>query len=143
MAVIEGAQVLSAMNDVNREGLHAAMFAQLVMQQANLAMMLLGKMPNPETGETMRDLDAAQVFINQLEMLEAKTKGNLTPPEDAILKQTLMSLRMTFVEAVNAPATPQPAATATPTPAVENKTPPAEAADEEDSAKRFSKKYPS
>lgn len=129
------------MNDVNREELHAAMFAQLVMQQANLAMMLLGKMPNPETGETMRDLEAAQVFINQLEMLEAKTKGNLTPPEDAILKQTLMSLRMTFVEEVNTPATPQPAEAATP--AVENKTPPAEAAGGEDSAKRFSKKYPS
>lgn len=133
------------MNDVNREGLHAAIFAQLVMQQANLAMMLLGKMPNPETGETMRDLDAAQGFINQLEMLEAKTKGNLTPPEDAILKQTLMSLRMTFVEAVSAPApaTPQPAATATPTPAAENETPPTGAASGENSAKRFSKKYPS
>lgn len=130
------------MNEVNREELHAAMFAQLVMQQANLAMMLLGKMPNPETGETMRDLEAAQVFINQLEMLEAKTKGNLTPPEDAILKQTLMSLQMAFVEAVNAPAAPQSTAAATPTPAVENKNPPTEVASGEDSAKRFSKKYP-
>lgn len=131
------------MNDVNREDLHAAMFAQVVMQQANLAMMLLGKMPNPETGETMCDLEAAQVFINQLEMLEAKTKGNLTPPEAAILKQTLMSLRMTFVEAVNAPATPQPAAAAAPTSAAESKTPPAEAPSGVDSAKRFSKAYPS
>jgi len=131
------------MNEVTREELQAAMFAQLVMQQANLAMMLLGRMPNPETGETMRDLEAAQVFINQLEMLEAKTKGNLTPPEAAMLKQTLMSLRMTFVEAVNAPPTPEPAAAATPTPAAENKTPPAEAAGGEDSSKRFSKKYPS
>jgi uncharacterized membrane protein YccC len=131
------------MNNVNSEELHAAMFAQMVMQQANLAMMLLGKTPNPETGETMRDLEAAQVFINQLEMLEAKTKGNLTPPEAALLKQTLMSLRMTFVEAVNEPATAtsQPAAAATP--AVENKTPPTEAASGEDSGKRFSKKYPS
>lgn len=131
------------MNDVNREELHAAMFAQMVMQQANLAMMLLGKTPNPETGETMRDLETAQVFINQLEMLEAKTKGNLTSPEAALLQQTLMSLRMTFVEAVNAPATTasQPAAAATP--AVEDQTPPAEATSGEDSGKRFSKKYPS
>jgi hypothetical protein len=131
------------MNDVNREDLHAAMFAQLVMQQANLAMMLLGKMPNPETGETMRDLDAAQLFINQLEMLEAKTKGNLTPPEDAILKQTLTSLRMTFVEAANAPANPKPVAAPAPSPTVENENPPAETASGEDSAKRFSKTYPS
>jgi len=42
---------------------------------------------------------------------------------------------------VNAPPTPQHAATATP--AVENKTPPTEAASGEDSSKRFSKKYPS
>src|SRR5688572_7235949 len=131
------------MSEPQKEDLHAAMFAQLVMQQANLAMMLLGKMPNPETGKTMRDLEAAQLFVNQLEMLEAKTRGNLSPPEDAMLKQTLMSLRMIFVEAVNAPATPQPAAATTPTPAVENKAPPEEAAGGEDPAKRFSKKYPS
>jgi hypothetical protein len=143
MAEIEGAEVLLIMNDANREDLHAAMFAQLVMQQANLAMMLLGKMPNPETGETMRDLEAAQLFINQLEMLEAKTKGNLTPPEDAILKQTLTSLRMTIVEAANAPPNPKPVTAPAPSPMVENKNPPAEAASGEDSAKRFSKTYPS
>ena len=132
---------MPAMNEVNREALHAARFAQVVMQQANLAMMLSGRMPNPETGETIRDLEAAQGFINQLEMLEAKTKGNLTPPEAAMLKQTLMSLRMTFVEAVNAPPPVQHAATTTPE--VENKTPPTEAASGEDSSKRFSKKHPS
>lgn len=134
------------MNEPNREEMQSALFAQLVMQQANLAMMLLGQTPNPETGETMRDLESAQLFIGQLEMLEAKTKGNLNAQEAALLKQTLMSLRMTFVEAVNAPA-PKPAEAAA-APAVaqtaegaQEKSPSAESADEDQSGKRFSKKY--
>jgi len=138
----------------NREEMHAALFAQMIMQQSNLALMLLGKVAHPETGKTLRDLDGAQLFIDQLEMLEAKTKGNLSLPESALLKQTLMSLRLAFVEAVNAPpaATPESAKPATaptgedlPTPTTtENQTSPLDpgaAAAEEESKKRFSKKY--
>ena len=68
-----------------------------------MAMMLLGKTPHPETGQTVRDLDAAKLFIDQLEMLEVKTKGNLSAEESNLLKQTLMTLRLGFVEAANAP----------------------------------------
>lgn len=131
-----------------REEMHSALFAQLVLQQTNLALMLLGKLPNPETGETMRDLDSARLFIDQLEMLEAKTRGNLSRDEARLLQQSLMTLRMSFVEAVEAPAKPAaPAATpeAKPQPAApENQTAPAEGAGagtEEESRKRFSKKY--
>jgi hypothetical protein len=69
-----------------REEIQTMLFAQLVMQQSNLAMMLLGKVPHPESGKTVRDLDGAKLFIDQLEMLEAKTKGNLAKPEEALLK---------------------------------------------------------
>ena len=55
----------------------SALFAQLVIQQSNMAMLLMGKVPHPQTGETVRDVEAARLFIDQLEMLEAKTKGNL------------------------------------------------------------------
>lgn len=131
--------------------LHSALFAQMVMQQSNLALMLLGRVPNPETGQPMRDLDAARLFIDQLEMLEAKTKGNLNAQESALLKQSLMTLRLAFVEAVNAPASPDsppnpapaPGPDSAPTP-VENtvgqaktESPSAEAQER----KRFSKKY--
>ena len=44
------------------------------------------------------------MFIDQLEMLEAKTKGNLNRQEDGLLKQALAALHMAFVEAVDAPA---------------------------------------
>ena len=86
-----------------QEDMLSALFAQLVMQQANMAMMLLGKVPHPETGQVVKDIDGARLFIDQLEMLEVKTKGNLTKEESALLKQSLMSLRLGFVEAVESP----------------------------------------
>src|SRR5438105_9485164 len=76
------------------------LFAQLVMQQSNMAMMLMGKVAQPQSGQMTQDLDAARLFIDELEMLEAKTKGNLSKDEEALLKQTLMSLRLAFVESV-------------------------------------------
>lgn len=138
---------------LSREEMHSVLFAQMIMQLSNMAMMLLGKVPDPQSGQTIRDLEAAKLFIDQLEALEAKTKGNLTKEEDALLKQTLMALRLAFVEAVESPkpagkieASPTPAATPTLPAAPENKTAPAQSTDaatEESSGKRFSKKYSS
>jgi hypothetical protein len=141
------------MADLSRADMQSALFAQMIMQLSNMAMMLLGKVPDPQSGQTIRDLEAAKLFIDQLEVLEAKTKGNLTKEEDALLKQTLMALRLTFVEAVESPqpagkseTTTGPAPTQTSSGAAENKTAPAQSADaatEESSGKRFSKKYSS
>ena len=78
--------------------MRSALFAQMVMQQSNMAMMLLGKTRPSRDRQIVRDLEAAKLFIDQLEMLEAKTKGNLSQEEAALLKQSLMSLRMAFVE---------------------------------------------
>lgn len=121
--------------DLSRAEMQSALFAQLVLQQTNLAMLLLGKVPNPQTGETSRDLEAARLFIDQIEMLEVKTQGNLTPEEGRLLKQSLMTLRLAFVEAVEAPG-PKPAA------GTENQTAPAaDAGTADESRKKFSKKY--
>jgi hypothetical protein len=130
--------------------IRSALFAHMVMQQSSMAMMLLGKAAHPETGQIVRDLEAAKFFIDQLEMLEFKTKGNLNQEEAALLKQSLMSLRMAFVESVDAP--PPPAGTgaeqATPPagagPAPEPGKPaaaPASAPDDDEHRKKFTKKY--
>lgn len=133
-----------------REELFSGLFAQLVMQQANMAMMLLGKVPHPETGKPVKDIEAARLFIDQLEMLEAKTKGNLTKEEAGLLMQSLMSLRLTFVEAVDSSDTAAPGGPAPSDPAkmhVEqaSQTAPgktvAAAAGDEEHRKKFSKKY--
>jgi Domain of unknown function (DUF1844) len=139
--------------DPAREGseeMRSALFAHMVMQQSSMAMMLLGQTPHPETGKVVRDLEAAKLFIDMLEMLESKTQGNLTHDEAALLKQSLMSLRMAFVEAVDTPS-PQ---TASPldhdarsvgsVPASEPAKPEAAtavASAEEEHPKKFTKKY--
>jgi hypothetical protein len=92
--------------ELSREEMMSALFAQMVMQQSSLAMMLLGKTPHPETGQTIKDLEGAKLMIDQLEMLEEKTKGNLTQDEAGLLKQSLMALRMAFVEAVDGAESP-------------------------------------
>ena len=126
-------------SELTHEQMQSALFAQLVMQQSSMATMLMGQTPHPETGQRMRNLDGARLFIDQLEMLEAKTRGNLNKTEQVLLKQTLMALRMAFVEAVEKPEPePQPAS---PAPETENKTAPAETTGAEESKKRFSKKF--
>jgi hypothetical protein len=125
---------------ISRAEMMSALFAQLVMQQSNMAMLLLGKVPHPQTGETIRDIEAARLFIDQLEMLEAKTKGNLSKDEEQLLKQSLMSLRLAFVEAVETPAPAQPSTETAPPPA-ENKTAAAPESADDESKKKFTKKY--
>ena len=126
----------------------SALFAHLVMQQSNMALMLLGKVPNPESGQPLRDLEAAKLFIDLLEMLEAKTMGNLSKEETTLLKQTLMNLHLAYVEAVDSPA-PQTEQQSKPqTPPAEpapgaapSKPEPAAPDSEEEHRIKFSKKY--
>lgn len=116
------------------------LFAEMVIQQTNMAMLFLGKMPHPQTGKTQQDLNAAKLFIDQLEMLEVKTKGNLSKEEEALLKQSLSHLRLSYVEAANKQGkSATPNETAPIAPAAESK--PEDQAAEEESRKRFTKKY--
>jgi len=92
--------------NASQEEIMAAMFANLVMQQAQTAYMFLGKAPNPDTGQVVLDLETAKYFIDQLEMLAYKTKGNLDRQEEGLLKQSLTTLRLAFVEATGGKGTP-------------------------------------
>lgn len=121
---------------MTREEMHAALFAQMVMQLASTALIMMGRAPNPVTGKTEADLEAAQLFVEQLEMLATKTRGNLSPEEEHLLKQHLMSVRMAFVETVQ----PPPAETAAAQPDTHEGTAPDPAA-EADSRKKFTKRY--
>jgi hypothetical protein len=112
------------------------LFEHLVHHLASMAALLLGAQPHPESGERVFDLDGARLFIDQLEMLSVKTRGNLSDEESRFLQQTLTGLRMLFVQAANHP--PQPAAPTTPPSPAPSET---HAAPGEESAKKFSKKY--
>ncbi len=117
----------------------SALFAQLVLQQSNLALMFLGRLAHPETGQASTDLDAARVIIDTLEMLQRKTQGNLQPPEDQLLRQTLMTLQLSYVEAMESPAPPPAAAQAAS--ADTGPAAPKPETDSGESHKKFTKKY--
>ncbi len=127
--------------DVEREQMLTEVFAHMVIQNTNMALMFLGAMPHPQSGERMQDLEAAQMFIAQLEMLEVKTAGNLAPEEQKLLQQSLMHLRMTFVQAVDNPLKVEAAKTETPAAAPAAAPEPEPAAESAESNKRFSKKF--
>ncbi|HUS34112.1 MAG TPA: DUF1844 domain-containing protein [Verrucomicrobiae bacterium] len=164
----EGAEGISP-EEMTPEQFMAAVFMNMVMQNTNMAAMFLGKVPHPQTGQPIKDLESAQMFIDQLEMLNFKTRGNLSQQEKQLLQESLVSLRMAFVEELRkagipvpdhltqgappasepeqagpspapapAPPSPAPAPVQAPAPAPEAQKP---GAAEEESRKRFSKKY--
>ena len=132
------------MRDLSREEEMSALFGHMVIQNTNMALMFLGQMPHPESGERLHDVEAARMFIDQLEMLEAKTKGNLTPDESKLLQQSLMHLRLTFVKTVENPPKTEPEKKPVEAEA-QPKTPeaagPASEPAPEESRKRFTKKF--
>ena len=53
-------------------------FIEFVMMQAQNAALFLGQIPNPQTGKGEVNLELAKMFIDQLGMIQEKTRGNLT-----------------------------------------------------------------
>ncbi len=69
------------------------------------AMMQLGLM-HEQGGQPGVDLIGARQTIDTLGMIAEKTKGNLTPKEQAFLQNCLYELRMAYVEVTNTLAHP-------------------------------------
>jgi hypothetical protein len=113
-------------------------FIEFVLMQAQQIALMLGQIPGPDGKPMEPNLPIARIFIDQLEMIREKTRGNLTKEEEDVLSKVLADLQLAFVEAGNmsAAAAPTPAAQA-PQPE-----PKAEAADtDDDSKKKFTKSY--
>lgn len=77
-----------------------ALFANLIMMLASSSMQQMGKIINPMTNKAEVDLETAQMTIDMIAMLQAKSKGNCDESEEKMLKDLLSSLRMNFVETV-------------------------------------------
>jgi hypothetical protein len=80
----------------------AQRFVEFVMMQAQNAAFMLGQIPHPQTGEREVNLDMARLLIDQLIMIQEKTKGNLNGDETRILGSALSNLQMAFVETAQA-----------------------------------------
>ncbi|MCX6970430.1 MAG: DUF1844 domain-containing protein [Verrucomicrobia bacterium] len=127
-------------------------FIEFVMMQAQQAAMFLGRIPNPQTGKPEVNLEIARMFIDQLEMIHEKTRGNLTGEESEILTRVLSDLQLTFVQAAggagapSAPLVPDaveesaPADSPAPVPAAAPEHP-SVPAPEAESRKKFTKSY--
>jgi hypothetical protein len=133
-------------SDPQKNAQNTALFVECVTMYAHQAMIAMGKVVNPITKKAERNLDAARLFIDMLEMLEAKTKGNLSREEERLLQSSLGSLRLTYVEEAQSAGPTTEASTSAPTEGQEPAAKPAEAPAaepprEEESKKKFSKKY--
>jgi hypothetical protein len=71
-------------------------FPTFVLSAASAAMMGLGLAPRPESGKL--DLEMARQNIDLLEMIQGKTRNNLTAEEDKLLDRVLFEVRTKFVE---------------------------------------------
>ena len=85
------------MTDAN----HNILFMQLIIQNQQIAMMAMGKIKNPVTNKVDRNLEHAKIYIDTLDMLMAKTKGNLSEYEEKFLIETLKDLKLNYVDEVD------------------------------------------
>lgn len=91
-------------------------FIEFIMMQAQQAALCLGQIPHPSTGKAEINLDAARMFIDHLEIVKEKTRGNLSKDEEKILTSILSELQLAFVHiAQGAGAGTEPEAAPTPT----------------------------
>lgn len=76
-----------------------ATFEVLVSMMFTQAMSMLGQMPDPSTGQPTVNKLYAKHYIDTLDMLSEKTKGNLSDDESKVLSEALHALRMMYVSA--------------------------------------------
>ena len=74
------------------------LFVMLIQQHQQIAMMGMGKIQNPQTEKTERDLSSAKFAIDTLNMLQHFTKGNLPKEVSEYLEQTLTNLRLNYAD---------------------------------------------
>lgn len=73
-------------------------FPTFLLSLASAAMMGLGLAPRPDSGKTHVDLELARQNIDLLELIQTKTKNNLTPEETKLLERVLFEVRTKFLE---------------------------------------------
>jgi hypothetical protein len=123
----------------------AQRFIEFVMMHAQNAALFLGQIPNPQTGHGEVNLDLARMFIDQLAMIQEKTRGNLSQEEATVLRNAISNLQMVFVEVSqeqkSGAVSPPPAAAPSAVEAPVSSGPAVAPADESESKKKFTKSY--
>ena len=82
------------------EALPEINFSTFVIGLSTQALMHLGEIANPMSGQVESDVPTAKQMIDILGLLKEKTRGNLNASEDQLMEDILFDLRMKYVEAV-------------------------------------------
>lgn len=77
------------------------LFYSLVYSLQMQAMINLGKLKNPITDKIEKDLEAARISIDMIEMIREKSINNLSEEENRFITNSLSDLRLNFVEESN------------------------------------------
>lgn len=72
-------------------------FSTLILSLSTQAMIGMGEIPDPMTGEPATNLAMAKQTIDLIGVLKEKTKGNLSKEEEQFLQANLTDLRLRFV----------------------------------------------
>ena len=89
------------MSEMSEEQKNSGLFVNLVQQFYQSALIYLGKIENPHTKKIEKNIELARYFIDSLDMLNTKTKGNLSSEEQQVLQKILQELKMEFVKGNN------------------------------------------
>jgi len=74
------------------------LFMYLIRTFQSSAWIALGKMENPMTDKTSVNIEQASFYINLLEMVQEKTKNNLTDYEKQMLINTVSELKLNLID---------------------------------------------
>ncbi len=87
--------------DTEGEGaLSAINFSTFIISLSTQALMHLGEIPNPLSGNVEMDISVGKQMIDIIGVLSEKTRGNLDQGEEKLMEDILFDLRMKYVEAV-------------------------------------------
>jgi len=75
-------------------------FASLILSLSSTAFMNLGALPDPNTGQTEKNLPLAKQTIDLLGVLREKTRNNLELDEENLFDHLLYDLRMAYIKEV-------------------------------------------
>jgi hypothetical protein len=78
-------------------------FTMLVNAMAQPALLFLGEIPHPSTGQRTLDVEQARIQVDMLDLLRVKCRGNLTAQEEGLLERVLYELRMLYVARTSKP----------------------------------------
>jgi hypothetical protein len=73
------------------------LFYSLVYSFQMQTWMSLGKIKNPVSDKVEKDLQAAQMTIDIIDMIKEKTKNNLSEQESNFIEQVLADLKLNYV----------------------------------------------